>query len=127
VQLEGLDHIAITVRDVPRSVEWYQSVLGLERRYQEAWGDYPAVVGIGTTSIALFPVSSGEPTSLPARHALGMRHVAFRATAANFAAARQALTRYGISFEFQHHQISQSIYFTDPDGYQIEITTYDIG
>ena len=126
-QLEGIDHVAIAVRNVPRSVEWYRTVLRLERRHEDVWGDCPAIVGIGTTAIALFPVSGGEPAPVPGRSALAMRHVAFRATAANFADAQQSLTRQGIAFEFQDHRISHSIYFSDPDGHQIEITTYEIG
>ena len=56
-----------------------------------------------------------------------MKHLAFRATAADFAAAQQELTRRGIAFESQDHQISRSIYFDDPDGHLIEITTFQIG
>ncbi len=52
-ELEGIDHVALAVRDVPSSVRWYQEVLGLERLHEQAWGDYPAVVGIGGTAIAL--------------------------------------------------------------------------
>jgi catechol 2,3-dioxygenase-like lactoylglutathione lyase family enzyme len=126
-QLEGIDHVAIAVRNVPRSVDWYRTVLCLERRHEDVWGDCPAIVGIGTTALALFPVSGGEPAPLPGRNALAMRHVAFRATAANFAGAQHALTRLGIAFEFQDHRIAHSIYLSDPDGHQIEITTYDIG
>jgi catechol-2,3-dioxygenase len=33
------DHIALTVRDRERSPEWYQRVLGMERRYQEVWSE----------------------------------------------------------------------------------------
>jgi len=36
--LSQLDHIALSVTDLARSAEWYQSVLGLERRFQETWG-----------------------------------------------------------------------------------------
>ena len=50
LRVEGLDHVAMTVRDVARSVAWYRDVLGLERRYEAVWGDYPAVVGAGTTA-----------------------------------------------------------------------------
>ena len=28
--LEGIDHVALAVPDVPNSVRWYQEVLGLE-------------------------------------------------------------------------------------------------
>ena len=44
---EGIDHVAIRVTDVARSVGWYRDVLGLERRYEDVWGDFPALVGKG--------------------------------------------------------------------------------
>lgn len=106
---------------------WPGSVLGLERWHEEAWGDCPAIVGVGTTAVALFPVGTDRPHPPPGRGVLAMKHLAFRATAADFAAAQQELTRRGIAFESQDHQISRSIYFDDPDGHLIEITTYQIG
>jgi catechol 2,3-dioxygenase-like lactoylglutathione lyase family enzyme len=124
--VEGIDHIALAVRDVTASAQWYQDVLGLERRYQDVWGDYPAVVGAGTTALALFPVETAAPLPSPGRNVLTMRHVAFRADAANFARCQLELTQKQIAFEFQDHGISHSIYFHDPDGHQIEITTYDL-
>jgi catechol 2,3-dioxygenase-like lactoylglutathione lyase family enzyme len=32
----------------------------------------------------------------------------------------------GISFQFRDHEIAHSIYFYDPDGVMLEITTYDV-
>jgi hypothetical protein len=32
----------------------------------------------------------------------------------------------GIAFEFQDHAVSQSIYFDDPDGLRLELTTYEV-
>ena len=124
--LEGIDHVALAVRDVARSVAWYRDVLGLERRYSDAWGDVPSVMGIGTTSIALFPVGTHTPEPPPGRGTIAMRHLAFRSTAATFVGAQQELKRRQIPFEFQDHGISRSIYFLDPDGHQLEITTYEI-
>ena len=126
-ELEGIDHVALAVRDVRRSAKWYQDVLGLERLYEEAWGDYPAVVGIGRAAIALFPVEGSDPKPRPGRDVLAMRHLAFRADAENFATAQRELTARGLEFEFQDHGIAHSIYFHDPDGHEIEITTYDLG
>jgi catechol 2,3-dioxygenase-like lactoylglutathione lyase family enzyme len=124
--IEGIDHIALAVKDVERSVAWYKDVLGLERRHEDAWGNYPAMVGIGTTSIALFPVDGAEPKPSPGRDVLAMRHFAFRTDRANFDRARRELSQRGIPFEAQHHGISESIYFHDPDGHEVEITTYEV-
>lgn len=122
--VEGIDHVALAVRDVGRSAAWYQDVLGLERLYEEAWGDFPAVVGTGGTAIALFPVEGPRPKGRPGRDTLAMRHLAFRVDAANFARARQALDARGITLVFQDHGIAHSMYFHDPDGHELEITTY---
>ncbi len=122
--LESIDHVALAVRDVERSVVWYQEVLGLERRYEEVWGSHPAVVGVGTTSLALFPVEGDAPKSPPGRDTLAMRHVAFRTDRGNFTAAQTELRQKGIGFELQDHAAAHSIYFYDPDGHHIEITTY---
>ena len=126
-RIESIDHVALAVRDVRRSAAWYQEVLGLERLYEDAWGDVPAVVGVGGTSIALFPVQGTQPKGPPGRDTLAMRHLAFRVDAANFARARQGLEARNMAIEFQHHGIAQSIYFADPDGHELEITTYDLG
>ena len=57
---------------------------------------------------------------------LRMLHLAFRANRENFLAAQRELEKRGIEFEFQDHEISHSIYFRDPDGHQLEITTYEL-
>jgi catechol 2,3-dioxygenase-like lactoylglutathione lyase family enzyme len=124
--VQGIDHVALLVRDVERSVSWYRDVLGLERRYEEVWGSFPAVVGKGSTSLALFPVDGASPHPPPGRDTICVRHVAFRVDRASFAAARGELARRGIAFDFQDHTAAHSIYFTDPDGHQLEITTYEL-
>jgi catechol 2,3-dioxygenase-like lactoylglutathione lyase family enzyme len=55
-----------------------------------------------------------------------MLHLAFRADRKNFHGAQRELEKHGIKFEFQDHEIAHSIYFRDPDGHQLEITTYDL-
>jgi cupin 2 domain-containing protein len=116
---------------VPRAVAWYRDVLGLERRHEQAWGDAPAVMAAGTTSIALFPLraeppNAGRGNESPATSVPSALHVAFRADRARFLAAQSTLRSLGIAFEFQDHGIAHSIYFRDPDGHALEITTYDV-
>jgi Glyoxalase/Bleomycin resistance protein/Dioxygenase superfamily/Pyridoxamine 5'-phosphate oxidase len=73
-ELEGLDHVGLTVADVSRSVRWYQEALGLRRAHQEAWGDFPAVLEANGTGVALSPTDAEDPPP-PAD---SLRHVAFR-------------------------------------------------
>ena len=127
LRVEGLDHVAMTVRDVARSVAWYQDVLGLERRYQEVWGDFPAVVGAGTTALALFPAPVPEPAPPPGREVLSVRHVAFRVDRETFERARSHLEARGLAPTFEDHTAARSLYFADPVGHRLEITTYDVG
>lgn len=123
-RVEGIDHVAMRVRDVARSAAWYRDVLGLERRYESAWGDFPAVVGAGTTSLALFPPAL-EPGQASAGPEVSIRHIAFRVDRSAFDQARAALAAHGITARFDDHGEAHSLYFDDPDGHQLDITTYD--
>lgn len=124
-ELGGLDHIALAVRDVERSANWYVQVLGFERRYPGMWEGIPVFVGKGRTALALFPLGSDRVSALPLEPG-GMLHFALRADRRNFLAAQRDLTSRDIAFHFQDHEISHSIYFRDPDGYEVEVTTYEL-
>ena len=121
VMVQQLDHVALSVSDLERSRRWYEEVLGLDRRYADAWPEFPVVLCAGEACVALFPRRESESSP----HA-GIRHVAFRTDRAGFEAARLNLERHGIATEFQDHTICHSVYLSDPDGYEIEITTYDV-
>jgi catechol 2,3-dioxygenase-like lactoylglutathione lyase family enzyme len=123
---QGLDHVAIAVTDVERSRRFYEHVLGLERVYEE-W-DVPVVLAASGSGVALFardlhPSSTPDGLEPPAVRIL---HIAFRLPRRGFDQARAALEEQGIDARFSDHGISHSIYFDDPDGHQIELTTYDV-
>jgi len=126
MDLEGIDHVAMSVRDVEAAANWYVDVLGFEHRYKDVWNGVPTFIGKGTTAIALFPVRGQESSARSERGGVRMLHLAFRANRQHFLAAQEELKRRGIRFEFQDHEISHSIYFSDPDGHKLEITTYDL-
>jgi len=126
MQREGIDHVALAVRDLERSANWYIAVLGFERLHEGMWNGIPTFIGKGNTAIALFPADSNARPMSSARRDIRMLHLAFRANSENFLGAQQELKKHGIKFEFQDHEISHSIYFRDPDGHHLEITTYQI-
>ena len=122
--LERIDHVALAVRDVAASAEWYCDVFGFERMHDELWNGVPTFVGNGNAAIALFPARGSSDAQRNGRR--GILHFAFRADRENFEDAQRELRKRGIAFEFQDHEIAHSIYFRDPDGHEIEITTYDV-
>ena len=126
IQHQGIDHVALSVRDIERSVQWYIDVLGFEKRHQGMWDGVPTFIGKGNTALALFPVRQTENQMAPCRAAITMLHLAFRTKRADFLKAQKELEQRGIKFHFQDHEISHSIYFRDPDGHELEITTYEL-
>ncbi|MEM8681303.1 MAG: VOC family protein [Planctomycetota bacterium] len=122
-----LDHVEIYVTDRAKATEWYAQVLGFHPI--EAFADWaeqgPLMLGNQHSQmIALFP---GEAQG--AHPIRGHRRIAFRVTAEGFAEFIQTskmwrnppLGRESI----QDHQRAISVYFTDPFGNPLEVTTYD--
>ncbi len=125
-QVEGIDHVALSVRDVEESARWYIDVLGLERRHEGLWNGVPVFIGKGTTALALFPAQRGIAGKESDSASTRMLHLAFRASRAEFLNAQRDLKQRNIAFGFEDHEVSHSIYFRDPDGHGLEITTYEI-
>jgi len=120
-QMEALDHVALHVQDLQQSIDWYQSVLGMVQRaqYQDTTGQgNPVEMRAGSVGIALFPSSPEQH----AQHFDG--HIAMRLTQTNFEQAQAHLRQLDIDFQFVHYTRCDAIYFSDPNGYQIELCTW---
>ena len=121
---EGLDHVALVVGDLQRSSDWYRDVLAMERRFADVWtgtGD-PVVLCNGTACVALFLAGDGEAVVPDGRN----RHFALKLDRANFASAHAWFAERGVASELWDHGISRSVYVRDPDGHQVELTTYEL-
>lgn len=122
-EIEFLDHVALRVRDMEESARWYEKVLGLKKLQTVEWGPYPIFMVAGQTGIALFPAKTDQPENLPPGDWLKGDHYAFRVDRENFEAAKAHFEEMGLDYEFQDHYYFHSIYFTDPDGHRLELTT----
>ncbi|HEX8076799.1 MAG TPA: VOC family protein [Chthoniobacterales bacterium] len=123
MRLEQIDHVAVRCASPQATMAWYVDVLGFERVFAEHWDDVPIFLRLGSTYLALFPRKRGDASS----GGIGFSHLALRAASyEDFEQAQADLRARGIPFEFEDHGVSHSVYFRDPDGLQLEITTYDL-
>ena len=123
MRLEQIDHVALRCALPEATKAWYVSTLGFEHVFPGQWSGVPIFLRLGSTFLTLFPQKENDLPSANGRS----WHMALRAvTYADFRSAQDELQAQGISFQFQGHEISHSIYFFDPDGFLLEVTTYDI-
>lgn len=78
MKITRLDHIAITVKNVETSVEWYAKVLNLKRFEVSQWGGIPVfMVTENNTSLAIFPSENRNLNPMPADKLSYTPHLAF--------------------------------------------------
>ena len=123
IKIEGLDHVAIRVKDLEVSARWYQQILGLKRYDVEVWGPYPIFLLSGKTGIALFPADKKDPPLDLSSRNVKIDHFAFYVTMENFELAKIRYDELGIKYNFQDHIHFHSLYTKDPDGHVVELTT----
>jgi catechol-2,3-dioxygenase len=124
MHLEQIDHVALRCASLEATKDWYVNTLGFEHVFPGHGSGVPIILRLGSTFITLFP-QKGDEQAPPSNGRIW--HLALRApTYSDFRLAQAELQSRGVSFQFQNHEVSHSIYFSDPDGLLREITTYDV-
>ena len=121
MQIESLGHVVIKVRDVARSEAFYNGILGL-----------PIVARSTQAPMTFFSLGDhhdfavmalGDDAETPSGKAVGLAHVAFKIgnSLDELKEAKQHLDAEGIKSAPVDHEVTQSLYFQDPDGNQVEL------
>ena len=116
----GIDHIHLYTKDRAATAKWYQETLGFEVAVEfSQWaknssGPLTIRNREDTIHLAIFEREVAKPFS-----------IAFGVTAAEYIAWKEYMETASIAIRESDHALSWSIYFTDPAGNELEITSYD--
>lgn len=115
-----IGHAHLKVRNVERSIAFYQEYLKLDV-IERINGQYAFLSANSSHhEIALQQVGEHAPQNPP--YSVGLYHIAFEVPdQVDFARAYQSLTEGGVSVGAVDHLISWAMYFEDPDGNGLEI------
>jgi len=115
-----IGHVHLKIRNLNRSISFYQNYLGL--KVTEQLGEGMAFLS-GTDrhhEIALQQL--GARAATPGRFDVGLYHVAFEVPdRETFMGIYNKLREDGIAVHPIDHRISWALYFSDPDGNGIEV------
>src|SRR5689334_18641225 len=121
--IRRLNHAVLYVRDVDRSVEFYQDILGFKvLRKRPGMAFLRAADSTNDHDLGLFQVRGAEPNGGPT---VGLYHLAWSVNTltelADFAAR---LTECGALVGSSDHVVSKSLYAKDPDGIEFEVSWF---
>jgi catechol-2,3-dioxygenase len=122
IPVKRLNHAVLYVRDVDRSVAFYQGAFGFEV-VENMPGQAAFLRAAGSDNhhdLGLFAVGAGAPS--PPRGAVGLYHLAWEvASIHELAAGRRTLEALGALVGQSDHGATKSLYGRDPDGNEFEV------
>ena len=137
IDINAIDHLNLSVRDVTRSAAFYERVFGLPVKEDRRDAERPYVIvgrpGVGYLALHLqVPERPGETlgdASVAVRRR-GINHWGF--VVEDFDALRDALAAAGVPVRHRdngadgviRYPSSRSLYVCDPDGNEIELTSH---
>ncbi|MEM7209778.1 MAG: VOC family protein [Pseudomonadota bacterium] len=115
-ELEKIDHVHVYAPNRLEAERWYKEVLDFSRvNALEKWfiEGGPLTISNGGVHLALFQNKDKKSTT-----------IAFSVDSENYLAWKKKLTFHGVLFVENDHELSWSIYFSDPYENPFEITSY---
>jgi catechol 2,3-dioxygenase-like lactoylglutathione lyase family enzyme len=121
MNLVGLDHFAVNVKNLPDAEKWYATVFNFQALHR--WSGV-TMVGSGNIRVGLFETPDGASPG-PLDHLLAITHVAFLVDGDKFQSAIDELRSLGVPVSAPEDTgIAFSVFIEDLDQNTIELTTY---
>ncbi|MEE9253412.1 MAG: VOC family protein [Pseudomonadales bacterium] len=121
MQIQSLGHVVLQVRNQQRAEEFYNGVLGLSIC---ARNEDPRMTFFTLGNHHDFAIAEvGEDAETPPNSSVGLAHVAFKIGESldELRKAKADLEAVGVGVRPIDHEVTQSLYFRDPDGNTIEV------
>ena len=134
IEIGGIDHVVLRVRDLAASLEFYSGVLGCrEERRLDALG--LVQLRAGNALIDLVPVDSPlgrEGGKAPGEGGRNVDHIAFQVPEFDATRLRAHLESHGVepgevASRYGAQGMGPSIYIRDPDGNVVELIEFEQG
>lgn len=127
VQTGGVDHLALICSNMDQTIEFYTEVVGMTLNKVIPNRDEPSSTHIfmdmgGTNYLAFFDFLKKGPAKTE-RGVGSMHHLAMKGTSEQYARALRTLRERGVQHDAHGSETKGSVYFRDPDGILLEITT----
>lgn len=114
LQVSGIDHVVLHVKDLDRSRRFYLDVLGFKVAHEDGRHSF---LGCGNQQVALF-----ESPDRDIHAGDEMNHMALRLEAGDYEGVRAALEREGLRVTGRPGE-DRCLYFSDPDGHRLQLLT----
>ena len=136
IKLGGVHHAAYRCKDAKETVEWYEAMLGMTyttafaEDHVPSTGEYCPYVHIffemtDGSYVAFFDLGDDTAAEPSPNTPAWVNHIALRVdSVADLQAMRERLEAHGVDvLGITDHHIIRSIYFFDPNGLRVELTT----
>jgi catechol 2,3-dioxygenase len=122
MRLQSLGHVVLKVRDLNRSVPFYRDVLGLKEVGKE--GGKMVFFSFVDNHHDVALLETDQEAVRTEENSSGLHHVAFKVgdSLGELREAKDWLIKKGVEpHQTLDHIVTQSVYFHDPDGNQVEV------
>ncbi|HWO42137.1 MAG TPA: VOC family protein [Candidatus Eisenbacteria bacterium] len=113
IQVNGIDHVVLHVKDLPRAKKFYVDFLGMKIDHERS---KQCFLKCGEQGVALFEVDAATDVHGGSE----VNHMALRLAAGEHERVKAALHEAGIEFTGRAGD-PNCIYFSDPDGHRLQL------
>ena len=120
IQVKRINAISLVVRDVEKSIRWYQEKLGFEKQYDDAPNSSSVIIGNGNVELVLRPAKSLDLSQANTGGQICIPSLCFEVEPAELDRVEAEFAEDSNIVKLDDHPKYRSRIVEDPDGHAIE-------